>query len=272
MLMTPLCQCLLRAPARPGRADSGPMFGMIGLEARPLLRQPGSPIRPTVRESGRVNISASSAARCRPMATLASTTSMKVAGSRKPHVGRTSDASSTTCMWLTAPLAAAAIERIAQLYKIEADIRGKPAECRCEVRQLQARPLLVELHAWMEKTLSSVARKSEIALAIRYALARWRALLRYVDDGTIEIDNSAAERALRVVALGRKNYLFARLDNGGGRAAALYTLLGTAKLNGLDPERYLRQVLERIADNPIQRLHELLPWNMPDAAVLSTDS
>jgi hypothetical protein len=99
-------------------------------------------------------------------------------------------------------------------------------------------------------------------VAIRYALSRWRALSRYLDDGQIEMDNSAAERALRTVALGRKNYLFAGSDAGGERAAAVYTLLGTAKLNGLDPELYLRHVLERIADHPVNRIHELLPWTL----------
>jgi hypothetical protein len=105
----------------------------------------------------------------------------------------------------------------------------------------------------------------------KYALARWRALLRYVDDGAVKIDNSAAERALRVVALGRKNYLFAGSDAGGERGAPIYSLLGTAKLNGHDPELYLRHVLARIADHPITRLHELLPWNMPGAAAVSAD-
>jgi transposase-like protein len=99
-------------------------------------------------------------------------------------------------------------------------------------------------------------------LAIRYALSRWRALMRYLNDGHIEIDNKSAERALRAVALGRKNYLFAGSDVGGERAAAIYTLIGTAKLNGLDPELYLRQVLARIADHPISHILELLPWNL----------
>ena len=99
-------------------------------------------------------------------------------------------------------------------------------------------------------------------MAIRYALARWRALTRYLDDGRIEMDNSAAERALRVVALGRKNFLFCGSDAGGERAAAVYSLLGTAKLNGLDPEFYLRRVLEQIPDHPINRIQELLPWNV----------
>jgi transposase len=162
----------------------------------------------------------------------------------------------------SSPIAAEAVARIAQLYAIETELRGKPAEQRREVRQSRARPLLGELQAWLEKTLARVSTKSEIATAIRYALPRWRALLRYLDDGSIEIDNSAAERALRVVALGRKNYLFAGSDQGGERAAAIYSLLGTAKLNGLDPELYLRHVLERIADHPINRLDDLLPWNL----------
>jgi hypothetical protein len=114
----------------------------------------------------------------------------------------------------------------------------------------------------LNKTLAGLPRKSDTALAIRYALSRWRALSRYIDDGRIEMDNSAAERALRTVALGRKNYLFAGSDAGGERAAAIYSLLGTAKLNGIDPELYLRHVLDRIADHPVNRLQELLPWNL----------
>ena len=133
---------------------------------------------------------------------------------------------------------------------------------RSEIRQSRARPLLDELHRWWNKTLTGLSRKSDTALAIRYALSRWRALSRYIDDGQIEMDNSAAERALRTAALGRQNYLFAGSDAGGERAAAIYSLLGPAKLNGLDPELYLRHVLERIADHPVNRLRELLPWNL----------
>jgi transposase len=161
------------------------------------------------------------------------------------------------------PIAAAAVERIAALYAIESEIRGRPPEERAEIRNTRARPLLESLHAWLETTLTQVSRKSEVAAAIRYALSRWRALLRYCDDGRLEIDNNAAERSLRAVVLGRKNYLFAGSDAGGERAAALYSLIGTAKLNGLNPEAYLRYVLEHIAEHPINRIDELLPWNIP---------
>jgi transposase len=105
----------------------------------------------------------------------------------------------------------------------------------------------------------------ELAKAIAYVLTRWSAFTRYRDDGRIEIDNSAAERALRAVALGRKNYLFCGSDAGGERAAAMYSLIGTAKLNGLDPQAYLRHVIERIAEHSISRIDELLPWNVAEA-------
>ena len=122
--------------------------------------------------------------------------------------------------------------------------------------------LLASMHLWLENTLAKLSRKSDTAAAIRYALSRWHALTRYLDDGRLEIDNNSAERALRVGALGRKNYLFAGSDAGGERAAAMYSLLGSAKLNGLDPEIYLHHVMERIADHPINRIKELLPWNV----------
>jgi hypothetical protein len=129
------------------------------------------------------------------------------------------------------------------------------------VRQARAAPLLKELYDWLRATVRKVSKKSAIAGAIGYTLSLWSALTRYRDDGSIEIDNNPVERALRAVALGRKNYHFAGSDAGGERAAAFYSLIGTAKLCGLDPEAYLRYVLERIAEHPISRIEERLPWN-----------
>jgi hypothetical protein len=161
------------------------------------------------------------------------------------------------------PVAAEALDRIGALYAIEAEIRGRPPDERAAIRQARAGPLLESMREWLRHNLTRISKKSELAKAIGYVLTRWTAFTRYRDDGRIEIDNNAAERALRVVALGRKNYLFCGSDAGGERAAALYSLIGTAKLNGLDPEAYLRHVIERIGDHPINRVEELLPWNVP---------
>jgi transposase len=160
------------------------------------------------------------------------------------------------------PIAQEALQRIGTLYRVEEQIRGKPPEQRRAVRQAESKPLLDSLRQWFETTLSKLSRKSDTTAAIRYVLSRWDALTRYIEDGHIEIDNNAAERSLRGVALGRKNYLFAGSDAGGERAAAIYSLIGSAKLNGLDPEAYLRGVMTRIADHPINRIEELLPWNL----------
>jgi len=164
-------------------------------------------------------------------------------------------------------LAAQALARIRALYEIEDEIRGQPPDLRRAQRQARAGPLLKAMRTWLEELLPRVSAKSEIAQAIGYSLGRWTALTRYLDDGRLEIDNNAAERALRGVSLGRKNYLFMGSDAGGERAAAFYTLVETAKLNGLDPEAYLRTVFERIADHPINRIDELLPWNIGLAPV-----
>jgi transposase len=160
------------------------------------------------------------------------------------------------------PLAAEAIRRIGELYVIEREIRGrKPSERRL-VRQQRAGPLLDELHRWLAATLCTVSAKSELAGAIKYALVRWLALTGYRADGRIEIDNNTAERSIRPLVLGRRNYLFAGSDAGGERAANIYTLIATARLNDINPYWYLRQVLERIAEHPINRIAQLLPWTI----------
>ncbi len=159
------------------------------------------------------------------------------------------------------PIAAEALRRIAALYAIETELRGKPPDVRLAGRE-QARRILAEFHPWLIQTRQRLSQKSALAQAINYALKHWQALIRYASDGHIEIDNNAAERALRTVALGRKNYLFAGSDTGGKRAAIIYSLIGTARLNGIDPEVWLRYVIQRIANYPVSRLDELLPWNV----------
>jgi len=161
-----------------------------------------------------------------------------------------------------APLAIIAIQRIGELYGIEEQIRGQPRDIRREIREARSGPLLDALYRWFKGTLAQVSVKSDLAVAIRYAMSRWKALTRFVHNGIIEIDNNGAERALRAIALGRKNYLFAGSDAGGERAAAVYSLIGSAKLIGLDPQAYLRHVIERIADHPVNQIEELLPWSV----------
>jgi len=155
-----------------------------------------------------------------------------------------------------------ALEYIGGLYAIEASIRGKPADERLRARQEQSRPLLDTYEAWLRAKLETLSTKSETAKAINYSLNQWAALILYCDDGTVEIDNNLAENALRCVSLGRKNFMFVGSDSGGERAAAMYSLIGCCKLNGIDPRAYLTHVLTYIADHPINRIDELLPWRV----------
>jgi transposase len=161
----------------------------------------------------------------------------------------------------TSPIAKEALERIADLFAIERELRGREPGARLEARRERSLPLLDELRGFLDASLARVSGKGSLARAVRYALTRWEALTRFTTDGRLEMSNNAAERAIRPLALGRKNYLFAGSDAGGRRAAAVYTIVETARMNGLDPEAYLADVLARIADHPANRIDELLPWN-----------
>ena len=161
---------------------------------------------------------------------------------------------------LPGTLAHEGLVRIGELFKVEAEVNGRSALRRRRMRQARTAPVLKELKSWMSGTLAQVSAKSPMALAIGYCLSNWTALTNFVGDGRIDAHNNTAERALRGVAIGRKNYLHVGSDAGGHTAAVMYTLLGTAKLNGINPQRYLRHVLERIADHPSNRIDELLPW------------
>jgi hypothetical protein len=159
------------------------------------------------------------------------------------------------------PIAEEALERIGALYATEEAIKGLPPDERRLRRQADSVPVSISLYEWAEAVMSKLSGKSDLAAAFRYMRGRWPALIRCFDDGRLALDNNAAERALRGVAVGRKNYLFAGSDRGGERAAAMYSLIESAKLNDLDPQAYLADVLTRIAAHPAKRIAELLPWN-----------
>ncbi len=159
------------------------------------------------------------------------------------------------------PLALAAVRRIDALFEIERGINGKPAAERLAARREFSAPLVAELEAWMRQERARLSRHNEVAKAMDYMLNRWPAFTRFLSDGRICLSNNAAERALRGVALGRRSWLFAGSDRGGQRAAMMYSLIATAKLNDVDPQAWLADVLARIAEHPARRLDELLPWN-----------
>jgi transposase len=160
-----------------------------------------------------------------------------------------------------APLAIEAVRRIDAIFAIERQINGATAEQRLALRNEQVKPLVSELEAWMRAERARLSRHADLAKAIDYMLKRWPAFTRFLDDGRICLSNNAVERALRGIALGRRAWLFAGSDRGGERAAAMYTLIATAKLNGVDPQAWLADVLRRIADHPASQLHDLLPWH-----------
>jgi hypothetical protein len=159
------------------------------------------------------------------------------------------------------PLALEAVRRIDALFEIERSINGQRAEQRRAIRQELSGPLVADLESWMREQRAKLSRSNDVAKAMEYMLKRWSAFTRFLDDGRICLSNNAAERALRGIALGRKSWLFAGSDRGGQRAAAMYSIIVTAKMNDVDPQAWLTDVLTRIAEHPVHRLDELLPWN-----------
>ena len=160
-----------------------------------------------------------------------------------------------------APIAIEAVERIDVLFAIEREINGMAPQERVRVRNERSRSLVIELERWLREQRARVSKNSETGKAIDYSLKRWGALTRFLDDGRLCMSNNAAERKLRAIALGRRNWTFAGSDEGGRRAAAIYTLIATAKLNNVDPQAWLADVLARLSDHPAKHIHELLPWN-----------
>jgi hypothetical protein len=159
------------------------------------------------------------------------------------------------------PLAVEAVRRIDALFEIERSINGQSAEQRRAVRQELSAPLVTDLERWLREQRAKLSRGNDLAKAMDYILKRWPAFTRFLDDGRICLSNNAAERALRGIALGRKSWLFAGSDRGGQRAAAMYSLIVTAKMNDVDPQAWLADILARIAAHPAYRIDELLPWN-----------
>ena len=159
------------------------------------------------------------------------------------------------------PIAIEVVRRIDALFEIERSINGKSAEERLAVRQTLSRPLVDDLQVYMREQAAKLSRGHDLVKAINYMLKRWAAFTLFLEDGRVCLSNNAAERGLRGIALGRKSWLFCGSDRGGQRAAAMYSLIVTAKMNGVDPQAWLADVLARIAAHPAHRLDELLPWN-----------
>jgi transposase len=166
----------------------------------------------------------------------------------------------------SSPVAAETLLRIAALYEIETRVRGKLPDERRRLRQAEAAPLFEDLQGWLGRTLPSLPNRGELAKAMRYAITRMKRLKVYLEDGRLEIDNNIAERSVRGIALGKKNYLFAGSDKGGEHGAVIYTLIETAKLNGVDPQAWLAHVIENIAGHSITRIDDFLPWNFRPCA------
>ena len=171
------------------------------------------------------------------------------------------------------PIAVEVVHRIDALFEIERSINGKNAEERLAVRQTLSRPLVEDLHTYMRDQVVKLSRGHDLAKAFNYILKRWASFSLFLEDGRVCLSNNAAERGLRGIALGRKSWLFCGSDRGGQRAAAMYSLIVTAKMNGVDPQAWLADILSRIAAHPAHRLNELLPWNWtPPASAISAQA
>jgi transposase len=166
-----------------------------------------------------------------------------------------------SCVRAYSPIAIEAVRRIDELFAIEREIKGLTTKERLAARRECSAPLVRELEAWLREERGKLSAKNPIAKAIHYSLRRWDAMIRFLQDGRICLSNNAAERAIRGIAVGRNNWTFAGSDRGGQRAAAIYTLIETCKLNGIDPRAWLADVLSRLPDYPASHIDELLPWN-----------
>ena len=216
-------------------------------------------------------------ASCRPMPLMDTTNSTRLKGSRLRSLKRPAGVHGRRkfvdlVKQGEAPIASEAVRRIDVLFEIERSINGKTPEQRLAVRREQSQPLIAELESWMHQQRALLSTKNDTAKAINYLLNRWAAFTRFLDDGRVCLSNNAAERALRGVAIGRKNWTFAGSDAGGHRAAAVYTLVETCKMNDVDPQAWLADVLARLPDYPANKVVDLLPWNWkpnlkPKAAV-----
>ena len=169
-----------------------------------------------------------------------------------------------------APIASEALKRIAELYHVESAIRGRPPDERRAARQEKSRPIINALEPWLRARLALISQKTKLAEAIRYALSRWEGLTLFLDDGRVELDNNIVERSIRPLALTRKNALFAGSDGGAEHWAVIASLVETCKLNGIDPQAYLADVITRIVNgHPNSRIDDLLPWAYPAQPALS---
>ncbi len=169
------------------------------------------------------------------------------------------------------PIAIEVVRRIDSLFEIERDINGMMASERLKVRQALSKPIIEDLHVYMHEQIGKLARGHDLAKAFNYVLKRWASFTLFLEDGRVCLSNNAAERGLRGIALGRKSWLFCGSDRGGRRAAAMYSLIVTAKMNGVDPQAWLADVLAHIASHPAHRIDELLPWNWAPAALAICD-